>query len=177
MNFRSIGLGLLLTAVSATAMAQINQPQNGGQNSAGGQAPYGVQPPPYRAQPTPRPYVPPATPLPVAPMNPEPKAEGVPMRFVDPPGYGWCRYTDDVGKQTFYTAPFPGAPKHDVTPRDIAYADYIHRAFPSAGGAVDCYWRPFDSAYDSQVNEEQAESADQLRNYKMTNTQWKPAPT
>ncbi len=181
MNVRSIGLGLLFAAVSAAVMAQGAQAQNGGQGPNGAQtpngtpAPYGTQPAGgAQGQPQARPYVAPA-PLPVPPMNPQAPANATPLRFVDPAGYGWCRYTDDLDKRTFYTAPFPGAPKHDITPRDLAFADYIHRAFPGLAGAVDCYWRPFDSAYDSQVNEEQNESADQLRNYKMTNTQWKPS--
>ena len=161
MNLRSIGLGLLLAAATTAALAQAPLPS--------GQDPNGAPAPKVR----PQPYIPP-TPLPVPPMNPEPKTEPVPLRFTDPAGYGWCRYTDDLNKRTFYSAPFPGAPKHDISPRDTAFADYIHRTFPGAPGGVNCYWRAFDSAYDSQVNEEQSESADQLRNYKMVNTQWKP---
>ena len=184
MILRSLCLGLLATAVSASALAQ-QQQQNGGQNPYGtqqnnGQQPYGTQqqngqPLPYGAQPPVRPYAPPQTALP-APMN-QPQDQrrynnGLP---IDPPGYGWCRYTDDADKRTFYSAPFPGSPKRDLTPRAAAFTDYIHRAYPGFQGVVDCFWQPYDNAYGSQVIEDHNESYDQLRNFNMINTHWKPA--
>ncbi len=171
MSLRWVGCGLLLAA-SVSAIAH-GQTQDGAQ-------PYGTQDPnaptPYGVRPPPKPYVPPATPLPVTPMDPGP-ARPRPITTIpyDPPGYGWCRYTDDADKRTFYSAPFPGSPKHDLTPRVGAFADYIHRTYPGYKGNVDCYWMPYDTAYASQTTEERNESGDQLRNYNMVNTHWKPA--
>jgi len=131
---------------------------------------------PYGARPPAKAYAPPATPLPVAPMDPGPEQRNRNLGTAgyDPSGYGWCRFTDDASKRTFYTAPFPGAPKHDVTPRDAAFSDFVRRAYPGVKGQVYCYWMPYDTAYASQSTEERNESADQLRNYNMTNTRWKP---
>ena len=176
---RILATGLLVSGLSGLAAAQ-GYPQTGAQGQNGAQgAGQGTEKtaPVYGAKAPVRPLVLPATPLP-APMtedNPTQKQlnSGITQRL-DPPGYGWCRFTDDANKHTFYTAPFKGSPKHDVTPRDIAFADYIHRTYPSAVGNVDCNWLPYDSAYDSKSNEDRAESADQLRNYTMTNTQWAP---
>ncbi|QUD88470.1 hypothetical protein [Phenylobacterium montanum] len=188
MRIGSIGLGVLLLAVAAGSQAgaqiygqkpapPVLYPQqhpmatpapnpNGAAQPGNGQTPYG-------ARPNVLPYNPPATPLPADP-NVATARNPVYGAALDPSGYGWCRYTDDAHKRTFYSAPFPGSPKHDTTPRDAAFADYIHRVYPGFKGNVDCYWQPFDSAYESRATEEHNESADQLRNYQMQNTQWKP---
>ena len=164
MSLRSFALGLALATAAAAAAAQ-----------TGTQPDPNAPPLPYGVRPPAKAYVPPPTPLPVAPMDQPPdRARTFGAMNYDPPGYGWCRFTDDLGKHTYYSAPFPGSPKHDLSPRDAAFADFIQRTYPGSRGQVDCYWMPYDSAYASQSTEERNESADQLRNYNMTNTLWKP---
>jgi hypothetical protein len=201
MRFRSIGLALLITA-GLGPMALAQQGYGTQQQGAGGQSPYGTgqqpyatrqpyQQTPYGAQPyQERPYEAPsntngaqAQPYPpttdpmatIPPMNAPQQHAGIQTSRLDPPGYGWCRYGDDADKTAYYSAPFPGSPRHDITPRDKAFTDYIHRAFPGKPGLVTCAWKPFDSAYDSEGGEQESESNDQLKNYRMINTEWKPA--
>jgi len=196
MRLRSIGLALVIAAAGLGSLARAQQGYGTQQQGAGAQQSYSTQQP-YQQQPygapayQDRPYeTQPATnggqaqpygattdpPAPIPPMNaPQQQRNGIQAGRLDPPGYGWCRYADDVDKKAYYSAPFAGSPRHDITPRDKAFSDYIHRAFPGKPGLVTCSWKPFDSAYDSQGSEQESESNDQLKNYQMINTEWKPA--
>jgi hypothetical protein len=195
MGFRSIGLAWVLATAGLAPLAQAQQGYGTPQQGAGTPQPFSTQQPyqqqpygapayqdrPYETQPAgngaqAQPYGSNTDPLaPIPPMNAPQQHGGIQTGRLDPPGYGWCRYADDADKKAYYSAPFAGSPRHDITPRDKAFSDYIHRAFPGKPGLVTCSWKPFDSAYDSEISEQASESNDQLKNYQMINTEWKPA--
>jgi hypothetical protein len=114
-------------------------------------------------------------PAPIWPNDPNQIADGS-------SGWGWCSYIDPGAKKAFYSDVFFANGNEGQRPigvdygvyMDRFYADYIKLNFGNTGGWANCIWAPYATEYLQRDSLQSDQFSQQLKNYKIVPTSWKP---